>query len=131
MKAQPEIRVLKIEPDKYPEVITIKNELEEMQAIVGGYIEVLPIAEGVAIVCNEEGKMNGLPLNRPLFTPKGEMWEIIAGTFFVAGDDLSIGEFVSLNDEQLDKYEKQFWNPAVIMNMNGKLIAIPYEPEEE
>lgn len=124
MKKEPVIKVLKVEPDKAPELIEMKNELEAMQAIVGGYIEVYPIEEGVAIVCYEEGKMNGLELNRPIYH-NGEMVDIIAGTFFIAGDDISIGEFVSLTDAQIDKYTKQFKDPMMYMKIGGQIIAIP------
>lgn len=37
--------------------------LEEMQAMVGGYIETLSLTDGKWIVVNEEGKLNNLPLN--------------------------------------------------------------------
>lgn len=124
MKKEPVIKVLKVEPDKAPELIEMKNELEAMQAIVGGNIEVYPIEEGVAIVCNEEGKMNGLELNRPIYHC-GEMVDIIAGTFFIAGDDISIGEFVSLTDEQIAKYSNQFHDPVWFMKFGGQIIAIP------
>lgn len=124
MKKQPVIKVLKVEPDKFPEVIEMPNELEAMQAIVGGYIEVYPLAEDVAIVCNEEGKMMSLELNRPIYH-NGKMVEIIAGTFFIAGDDISIGEFVSLTDEQIAQYSKQFFSPMYFMNLGGEIIAIP------
>lgn len=50
MKQQPIIKILKVEPDKAPQVIEIPNKLEEMQKIVGGYIEVFPLADDVAIV---------------------------------------------------------------------------------
>ena len=52
------IQVLKIEPGKAPEVVTIPNTLEAMQQMVGGYIEVIPL-EDVCLVCNEEGKLMG------------------------------------------------------------------------
>ena len=125
MKKEPVIKVLKVEPDKAPELIEMKNELEAMQAIVGGYIEVFPLAQdGVAIVCNEEGKMNGMPLNRPIYH-NGEMVEIIAGTFFIAGDDISIGEFVSLTDEQIALYKEQFHHPVIFMKVGKQIIAVP------
>lgn len=38
-------------------------QLEELQAIVGGYIECLNLNDGRLLVCNEEGKLEGLPLN--------------------------------------------------------------------
>ena len=124
MKKEPAIKVLKVEPDKAPELIEMPNELEAMQAIVGGYIEVCPIAEGVAIVCNEEGKMNGMALNRPIYHG-GKIVDIIAGTFFIAGDDISIGEFVSLTEEQIAKYKKQFKDPVVFVKLGGEIIALP------
>lgn len=37
--------------------------LEEMQAIVGGYIEIVYLDNGKLMIVNEEGKINGLPLN--------------------------------------------------------------------
>ena len=40
-------------------------QLEELQEIVGGYIEVIYLNGngGRLMVCNEEGKLNGLPYN--------------------------------------------------------------------
>ena len=69
------IRVLKVAPGKAPEAVAIPNTLEAMQQMVGGYIEVIPL-EDVCLVCNEEGKLMGLPGSRRL----GD--DIIAGTFF-------------------------------------------------
>ena len=63
------INVLLIEPGKYPKQIEIEDTLEAMQETVGGYIEeYMPFDDEVAIVCNEEGKMNGLPLNRAVYS---------------------------------------------------------------
>lgn len=40
-------------------------QLEELQAVVGGYIECLPLAGTKEIMTvNEEGKLQGLPPNR-------------------------------------------------------------------
>ena len=39
----------------------------------------------VAIVCNEEGKLNGLPLNRTIYDSEGNYIDVIAGTFFMIG----------------------------------------------
>lgn len=127
MKKEPVIKVLKVEPDKAPELIEMKNELEAMQAIVGGYIEVYPLADGVAIVCNEEGKLDGLELNRPIYH-NGKMVEIIAGTFFIAGDDISIGEFVSLNEGQIAQYTEQFKDPVFFIKVGNEIVAFKREP---
>ena len=37
--------------------------LKEMQTIVGGYIEIVTDRNGDYLVCNEEGKLMGLPIN--------------------------------------------------------------------
>ena len=63
------MKVLIVEQGKKPYVKDIENNLESMQKIVGGYIETIyPFDdENVVLVCNEEGKMNGLPLNRAIY----------------------------------------------------------------
>ena len=79
------INVLLIEPGKYPKRIEIEDTLEAMQETVGGYIEeYMPFDDEVAIVCNEEGKMNGAELNRAIYSNDKEILDIIAGKFFIA-----------------------------------------------
>ena len=97
------IQVLKVASGKAPEAITIPNTLEAMQQMVGGYIEVIPL-EDVCLVCNEDGKLNGLEGNRRL----GD--DIITGTFFLAGctDD---GDFCSLTPEQMEHFTQRFAQP--------------------
>lgn len=65
------MKVLVVEPLK--ECYTKEtNGLEEMQALVGGYIQaVYPFEDPVAVVCNEEGKNLGLSFNRPLLDEHG------------------------------------------------------------
>lgn len=129
MKKQSEIKVIVAEPMKEAYVTTIKNELSELQAVVGGYIEVLPFTseDEVCIVCNEEGKINGLPLNRGLSDPEGKLYEIIAGTMFIVGDDYEAGEFVSLTDEQIEKYLNQFLKPEVFYRINDEILSTKVE----
>ena len=62
------ISVLLVQPGKYPKTVAIEDSLEAMQALVGGDIEeYMPFEDEVAIICNEEGKVNGLPLNRAIY----------------------------------------------------------------
>ena len=75
-----EMTVLKVEPGKPPEEVTIPNTLKAMQEMVGGYIEVVYL-DDICLVCNEEGKLMGLEGNRRVGG------DIIAGTFFLAGDN--------------------------------------------
>ena len=63
------ISVVLVEPGKYPRLVEIEDSLEAMQSLVEGNIEeYMPYEDEVAIICNEEGKMNGLPLNRAVYS---------------------------------------------------------------
>lgn len=62
------INVLLVRAGQPPEKVEIENDLKAMQRLVGGDIEeYMPFEDEVAIVCNEEGKVMGLPLNRAVY----------------------------------------------------------------
>lgn len=42
-----------------------KFTLEELQAVVGGYIEIVTLPDRSLLVCHEEGRLRQLPLNKP------------------------------------------------------------------
>ena len=118
------MNVLLIEPEKTPREAEISSDLKAMQDVVGGYIEaVYPYDDPVALVCNEEGKLNGLPLNRKI-----EEYDIIAGTFFICG--LSEDSFDSLSPDFIQKYKEKFAHPEMFVRLGGHIIAIPVEPEK-
>jgi len=124
------MNVLIVEPMKAPYIKDIGEGLENLQAVVGGSIEaVYPFEESVVLVCNEEGKLNGLPLNRALRDENGEIYDILAGTFFIAG--LGEEDFTSLSVELAGKFQKRFATPETFINLNGKITAVPIEPEQE
>lgn len=50
-------------PGRSPEPRDIPNTLEELQAAVGGYIEPVSFATDACVICNEEGRLMGLPYN--------------------------------------------------------------------
>lgn len=98
------IKGLLVEPYKLPYEINIENTLEEKQKLVGGYIECAYLMDDdeVVLICNEEGKMLGMDLNRDI----GH--DIIAGPFLILGDNQDSGDFESLTEKQIDKYKKVF-----------------------
>ena len=84
------MNVLVVEPGRAPYEKEV-NGLKEMQAVVGGSIQAIyPYQEPVAIVCNEEGLLLGLPFNRSV----GGGYGGVFGAFFVCG--LGDGDFCSL-----------------------------------
>ena len=101
------MKALRIQPVSFPEVIDIKGDLTSLQREVGGYIEVVyPWDDKVAIICDEEGKLNKKPLNRAIYSDNGEIYDVIAGTFLIVG--LTEDSFSSLNKKQLEKYKAMF-----------------------
>lgn len=119
------LSVLLVEPGKCPKVIEIENTLEAMQNIVGGDIEVYePFNDEVAIVCNEEGKVKGLPLNRAIYSDRGELVDIIAGVFFVCYAPVDGEGFLSLPKELAEKYEKYFKEPESFNTEAGGVMVI-------
>lgn len=120
------MRILKIEPEHHPERADIPDTLEAMQKVVGGYIQaVYPFEEPVALICNEEGKLNGLPLNRALWDEDGNLYDIISGTFFLYAAPPDAENFQSLSEEQLLYYEERFRCPEMFLKVNGKLVCLP------
>ena len=123
------LRVLAVEPGRSPYLKSIPNTLKALQAEVGGYIEaVYPYADPVAIICNEEGKLEGLPLNRAVRDEEtGKIVDIIAGKFLIAG--LGEEDFASLTPEMAEKYADRFEKPEIFLRLNGQIVAVPVEPE--
>lgn len=123
------IKVLYIEPHKYPRVVNLNDTLEDMQKLVGGDIEeYMPFDDDVAIVCNEEGKLNGEELNRAIYGDNGHLLDIIAGKFFICYAPIESERFLSMPDDLLKKYEKLFKYPERITVSENKIEVKPYKP---
>ena len=109
------MKVLIVEPLKAPYAAEIDGSLESMQNIVGGLIQVIyPFDDPVALVCNDEGKLLGLPLNRILADGNGRAYDIIAGTFFLCAAPSDSDSFESLAEEQIQHYTAYYKNQMVI-----------------
>ena len=99
MEQNESLTVLLIEPERYPKVVQIGSDLKSLQQAVGGWIEaVYPWEDKAAIILNEEGKINQLPLNRALRTEDGEIYDVTAGNILVVG--LGEENFTSLTKDQ-------------------------------
>lgn len=104
------------------------NDLKALQQAVGGLIDaVYPFADPVAIICNDEGKLMGLPLNRALRDENGQMYDAVAGTFLVVG--LGEEDFASLTPEMAQKYEQLFHQPEAFLKLGNRLLVLPVPDE--
>ena len=129
VEAPEKISVILVEPGRYPKLIEIEDTLEAMQSLVEGDIEeYMPFDDEVAIICNEEGKMRGLPLNRAVYVDNKEMVDIIAGKFFICYAPIESEKFLSIPKELARKYEEKFKYPERFSQTIDGIEAKPYKP---
>lgn len=128
-----QITVLVVEPGKAPYTKEIGDDWRAFQAEVGGAFQIVyPGYDPVGLVCNDDGKLLGLPMNRGLRDDADDLYDVIAGTFFLVGLGGG-GTTVSLTEEQIRKYEQRFHDPEQFIKVNGKLVCIPVRefPEQK
>ena len=124
------IKVILCEPGRMARCVEIGTGLEDLQRVVGGCIETYyPFEEQVCIVCNDEGKINGMRPCRAIRDEEGRIQDIIFGSFFIC--DCSRESFGSLNAEQLHRYGHLFECPERYYRTADGIKAVPYVPERE
>lgn len=124
------IKVVLLEPDKLAKTAEIGTSLEELQAVVDGDIEAFyPFEEQVCIVCNDEGKICGMPLNRGVYDKDKNLLDIIAGTAFICSCRGSY--FGSLTDEQIKKYTEEFKFPERFIKLNDEIKGVKFRPSKD
>ena len=123
------MNVLMVEPGKTPYETQIGDDLQSMQTAVGGYLEVVyPFEQPVVLVCNEDGKRDGLPLNRALRDSDGDIYDIIAGNFFIAG--LGKNELTDLPHELAEQFAERFRQPEMFLRVDDEIVAAPMPDEQ-
>lgn len=115
------MKVVMVEPGQYARIEEMDTGLESLQKAVGGLIDcAYPWKEMVCIVCNDEGLLNGMPLNRNV-----ENYQPIAGPFFVCG--IEGEDFCSLTDEQAQRYQAMFLQPELFVPYKDGLMWLKYD----
>ena len=123
---QRKLRALLVKENELPVEVKIPNTLSSLQKQVDGLIEYyyMPDIEDAVIICNEEGKINGMGPNREVGR------DIIFGPFLIVGDDAEIGESRSLTDEQISKFKDMF-NEKSIAKTYDKIAKIKLDIHNE
>ncbi len=123
------MRIIVVEGGKRPYEMELEHDLESLRRCVGGDIEAVyePGGRDAALICNDEGKLLGLPLNRALRDEKGEIYDVIAGTFFICGAPPDSESFTSLTDAQVNYWMERFAKPEFFVRVNDKVICVPVE----
>lgn len=115
MAATP-VKVLIIPPDGPGEVRELPQDIRTLQGVVGGYIEAVKTmwdddGNAQAILwCNEEGKLQNLPVNRRATAlwyslNRGPTGDTLCGTVIVSGPADANGDITPVLGELVD-----FWN---------------------
>ena len=129
MSEEKKIKVVLLEPGKLARTAEIGTSIEDLQNAVDGLIEPFyPFEEQVCIVCNDEGKINGLPLNRAIRDAEThEIVDAIAGTFFIC--DCSGKSLDSLSKEQQKRYLEKYRFPERFFRTRDGIESVPYKPQ--
>jgi len=124
------MKLLLIEPMHEPREIEIEKGLSALQEAVGGSIQaVYPFDDPVALIVNDDGKIDGLPYNRVLRDEEGQIYDILAGNILVAG--LGEEDFADLSPDLMHKYMELFRVPEQFLNIDGAIIVVscPVDPQ--
>lgn len=79
--AKETINVLVKRPSVYPYIQKVKNELKDLQELVGGYIQSIRFTDDSVLLCDEEGKIKHKQANFMIWS------DIIVGTAVIVGVD--------------------------------------------
>ena len=90
---------------------------------------IYPYEDLVAIVCDDEGKLNSSEPNRTICDDKGNIVDIIFGSFFIC--DCSTTEFASLPEDMIQKYKEKFLLPERFCKIGNAIVGSQYNPDKE
>lgn len=114
-------------PYKKATLAVIDKDLTSLQNMVGGYIEaVYPFEDpNLTLICNENGKFEGLPPCRGLVDGNNKLYDVVCGQFIVcgAGED----DFISLTAKQQDEVMKRFYLPERFKKTELGIICEAYD----
>lgn len=103
-----EIKVIVIEAGETAIKVIEKfdHSLENMQKLVGGWLEAVRVTDSITLWMNEEGKLQGLPPNFYLTDANGQPLDIVVGDVLIAGTKNH--DTVSLTDAEIAEVQNRF-----------------------
>lgn len=106
--------------NREPFVMEFENKLENLQALVGGYIQILNIKYEnnriITLVFNEDGKYYFSRANKVLNYESGER-DFIVGNILVVATNEETEEFDSLNEEEIEFYLKEMSKKELLISL--------------
>lgn len=117
-KPKDQILVVACYPMREAMLTFVTPDLESYQRAVGGNIQFVSVAPYADIICNEEGKLNQLMLNRGLYR-NGTLVDVIAGPMYFVGVD-NEGRTISLTCAEMEKIYYRYLEPEVFVRDHEK-----------
>lgn len=96
-------RIIVINPGELPQVVEVPATLKALQEAVDGYIQLFAVDGHVNFLCNDEGRLIGLPFNRTIHLSDGAEFDIYGPVVLLGGNE-EVGEFESLTDTDIAEW---------------------------
>ena len=117
------MKVLIVEPGKYPREADIERTVEAFENIIGGETVGYDNGKGACFFKCKPGNEEELPINRVLSEN-----DVIRGTFIISG--MGKKEPVNLSPRLMKIYEKVFHDPLFFVEVGDTLYVKRVTPEE-
>lgn len=101
---------------------SMENTLKAKQKYVGGLIQVVSLNSDIVVICNDEGKLEGLPPNR-VFMEGSEPVDIFVGNILAVRHGRE-GDFTSIHEEDIPVIEETLKPIKVIV---GSTIVLAHK----
>ena len=133
------ISVVYCKPGERAETVEMEENLETMQAMVGGLIQEFfpfhsdtdPRYDDVALICNDEGKLMQMKPSRAIFDEDGRVMDVIAGPFFICYAPLESERFLSMPEDLEEEFRKRYELPEQFFRTEIGIKAVKYDPGKE
>lgn len=106
------MRVVIAKPGERAYMTEIEPGLASLQAVVAGDIELWAVDGAANFLCNDEGRINGLSLNRVVTLSDGTVWDIY-GPILVVGMDDAADDFGDLPESEARQWVERL-NQAIL-----------------
>lgn len=132
------MQALLIEAHKLPKLIDTDKSLANYRKLLDcDLIDMPQFGDNyndnrVSFIVDDEGKLNHKEFNRGIVcnsddyygVKKGELLDVICGSFLIVGYNPKTGSDCSLTESQIAKFEKIFHDPQILIKMNDQFTVI-------
>ena len=115
--------------ERFPKLI-VEYQTLNIPTVDGADLTCAAILDATAAALKAAGasKEDIAALNRALRDSDGDIYDIIAGNFFIAS--LGKDDLTDLPHELAERFAEQFRQPEMFMRVDGKIVAAPMPDEQ-